>query len=162
MINVHAPGASLSGLVVGFRGIGKVTEERLEEEEQQQNEEQKEEQEVVKGQILIEDLTDEELAEVLARRRKKSLDQMSERMEAEQVEARLRQRIAELEEDQRSADGMRQRRRSPFLEALGQSPKRRHEEMEADEEGRDSPSPSARRAAKPYASRTFSAPVCSE
>ena len=66
MINVHAPGASLSGLVVGFRGIGKMIEERLEEQQQEQNEEQDEEQEVVKGQILIEDLTVEELAEVLA------------------------------------------------------------------------------------------------
>ena len=132
MINVHAPGAALSGLVVGFRGIGKVIGERLEEEQQQQDEEQREEQEVTKSQILIEDLTDEELAEVLARRKRKAAAQRTDRMDSDLVEARLRQRIAELEEDQRSANGIRQQRRSPFLETLGQRSKRRHEEMEAD------------------------------
>ena len=114
-----------------------VTEERLEKQQKEQNEEQNEEQEVAKGQILIEDLTDEELVEVLERRRRKSADQMSDRMRSEQVEARLRQRIAELEEDQKSANVIRQRRRSPFLEALGQTSKRRHEEMETEDEEQD-------------------------
>ena len=72
---MHAPGSSLSGLVVGFRGIGL---ENVQNDEQDLG--QTRQQVVANERILIEDLTDEELAEVLERRRMRSADQMSDRM----------------------------------------------------------------------------------